>query len=302
MQESVHTEMPDRIVVIGDLHGHYQGLLCILHHACLIDDNLNWIGGDSWLIQMGDIFGRGSQAIHCCQLLIKLQDQASATGGVVHCLLGNHEAMVTHRQLQYIPPAEFEHFADQGPEIQPAQAFVHAICADQPIGRWLRDLPVAIKIGSVVFIHAGLDPRWTSRSLDRINLQANTDMHQDCPYGELPANSPILASRGPLWNRRLALADDWNYSDLLQPVLQDLEAHCLVIGHTPTSYMAGYEPGTIVTKFDGALICTDVGISPHYGGYVSWLEIVEGRPYACWPNRHQPLAANRQIRAEQLVH
>jgi len=41
-----------RIVSVGDIHGDYDKLKSILHHAELIDDNDDWIGTDSIFIQL----------------------------------------------------------------------------------------------------------------------------------------------------------------------------------------------------------------------------------------------------------
>jgi len=41
-----------RIIAIGDIHGDYEKLVKILSHSKLIDENNNWIGIDTILIQM----------------------------------------------------------------------------------------------------------------------------------------------------------------------------------------------------------------------------------------------------------
>lgn len=41
-----------RIVALGDIHGDYNKLKRILRHAKLIDDNNDWIGTDSILVQV----------------------------------------------------------------------------------------------------------------------------------------------------------------------------------------------------------------------------------------------------------
>ena len=67
----------DKIIAIGDLHGDYLQLLSILKHAKLIEHkenrqcinisdcnikNWKWIGGNTYLIQMGDIFDSGGRS------------------------------------------------------------------------------------------------------------------------------------------------------------------------------------------------------------------------------------------------
>ena len=42
----------DKIVAVGDLHGNYDGFIKILKSTDLIDEELNWIGGNTHLVQL----------------------------------------------------------------------------------------------------------------------------------------------------------------------------------------------------------------------------------------------------------
>ena len=79
------------MIVVGDVHGEYDGFVYILRHAGLVDGNLNWCGGRDKLIQMGDIFDRGPQPRQVDELLDRIQMQAAALQGEVIRLVGNHE-------------------------------------------------------------------------------------------------------------------------------------------------------------------------------------------------------------------
>lgn len=83
----------DRIVAIGDIHGNYEGFVSILQRAGLVDDDAHWIGGDTTLVQTGDIFDRGVDVFKVVDLLMRLEKEAAAAGGEVIVLLGNHEGM-----------------------------------------------------------------------------------------------------------------------------------------------------------------------------------------------------------------
>ena len=80
-----------RVIVVGDVHGEYDGFVYILRHAGLVDGNLNWCGGRDKLIQMGDIFDRGPQPRQVDELLDRIQMQAATLQGEVIRLVGNHE-------------------------------------------------------------------------------------------------------------------------------------------------------------------------------------------------------------------
>ncbi len=83
----------ERIVAVGDLHGDYDNFVTILKKpkVGLLDENLHWIGGKAHLVQIGDILDRGDQAKDIFDLLMRLEKEAAAAGGMVHVLLGNHE-------------------------------------------------------------------------------------------------------------------------------------------------------------------------------------------------------------------
>ncbi|MCJ7580995.1 MAG: metallophosphoesterase [Candidatus Aminicenantes bacterium] len=104
----------DRIIVIGDLHGAYENFVKILKQTDLIDEQLQWIGGKSHLVQIGDILDRGDRARDIFDLLIKLEESAKNAGGFVHVLIGNHEEMnLTDTAFdfeEYITPNQFISF------------------------------------------------------------------------------------------------------------------------------------------------------------------------------------------------
>ena len=49
-----------RVVAIGDLHGAIVALRTILRGTRLIDRDDRWIGGRAHLVQVGDVFNRGT--------------------------------------------------------------------------------------------------------------------------------------------------------------------------------------------------------------------------------------------------
>ena len=47
--------MVEKIVVIGDIHADYEILLAVLKKAGLINDKLEWVGGKTYLVMIGDL-------------------------------------------------------------------------------------------------------------------------------------------------------------------------------------------------------------------------------------------------------
>ena len=82
-----------KIVAIGDLHGDYENFVEILKGVKIVDDSLHWIGGETHLVQTGDILDRGPDARKILDLIMALEKEADETGGMVHMLIGNHEEM-----------------------------------------------------------------------------------------------------------------------------------------------------------------------------------------------------------------
>jgi len=82
-----------RIVAVGDLHGAYEHFVEILEGTKLVDAELNWIGGKTHLVQIGDVLDRGDKPKDIFDLAIKLEKEAEAVGGKVHMMIGNHEEM-----------------------------------------------------------------------------------------------------------------------------------------------------------------------------------------------------------------
>lgn len=203
--------LAQRVVAIGDIHGNYEGLVQILQAAELIDEENHWIGGDSRLVQTGDVTDRGAGVLDALDLLRRLQGEAAAAGGEVVVLLGNHEAMNVLGLTRDVNPALYAHFAEEGSELRRDESwkgfkkwrkqrskqrtkgtqpvpdddaeswkeavpvgyleFLDAFGPRGEYGEWLRTLPVIAQVGDVVFLHAGIPPALALQSNAEINEQ-----------------------------------------------------------------------------------------------------------------------------------
>lgn len=107
----------ESIVAVGDIHGDYENFLSLLKGANLVSDDLRWIGAKTHLVQIGDIMDRGPGAKDALDLLMRLEKEALAAGGMVHTLLGNHEELnITGRALEYPDYVTVEQFISFLPE------------------------------------------------------------------------------------------------------------------------------------------------------------------------------------------
>jgi hypothetical protein len=101
----------ERTIAIGDIHGDIVVLLAALNMTGMIDDDCNWIGGDSLVVLCGDILdrsGRGvdislpennhREEVDILQYLYFLNKQAqNKAGGRIIAVLGNHETLRVFR-------------------------------------------------------------------------------------------------------------------------------------------------------------------------------------------------------------
>jgi hypothetical protein len=84
----------DAVYVISDVHGYHDDLIALLRDAGLATDDGDWCGGAATLWCLGDYVDRGPDGIGVLEVLMRMSSQASAAGGAVHSLLGNHEVML----------------------------------------------------------------------------------------------------------------------------------------------------------------------------------------------------------------
>ncbi|MBL8022725.1 MAG: YvcK family protein [Elusimicrobia bacterium] len=85
------SEHPGDAVVIGDADAHLAAVEKILKAEKLVNDAGHWIGGRRAAVQVGDVVGRGDQAMELYTHLFRIQEEARRAGGDFILLMGNHE-------------------------------------------------------------------------------------------------------------------------------------------------------------------------------------------------------------------
>jgi hypothetical protein len=109
-----------QIIAIGDIHGDLQSLLTILFSAKLIDNELQWIGGNTYLIFTGDLLDNyrdnkqmaqhPADEITIISFLSDLDFQARNQRGRVLLCLGNHELMNITNDHRYVSTSTKKYF------------------------------------------------------------------------------------------------------------------------------------------------------------------------------------------------
>src|SRR5262245_37879040 len=274
-----------RIVAVGDVHGGFSELVSVLRSANVLDDKDEWIGGKTHLVQTGDVLDRGADSRQVLDLLMKLEKQARKSGGRVHALLGNHEAMNLYGDLRYVSAGEYESYRASDSlekretywnrELEVAKQFRVEIDKNQwekehPIGwvehrlafsptgvygKWLRQRNALLRINDMLFMHGGISPKYVSGSVAELNKEIRDELED---FKKLDGGV-CMDSEGPLWYRGLANESEQQLSNHVDQVLKNYGVRRLVLGHTPTG-------GAVLPRFDSKVILIDVGLSKGYGG------------------------------------
>ena len=135
------SETSHRRIVIGDVHGHYDGLMTLLEAIAP--------GSEDQVYFLGDLIDRGPMSAQ----VVDFVQQSS-----YHCLLGNHEQML------------LDVLASSGASSQVEQAWLYSggyatvtsykeATIPQKHLDWMLSLPTYLDLGDVWLVHAGVDPK-----------------------------------------------------------------------------------------------------------------------------------------------
>ena len=332
--DDYHWDQVDRVVAIGDLHGDYGSYLKVLEAAKVIDGRGQWIGGDTHLVQLGDIPDRGAETLKIIAHLKKLAEQARKKGGYVHTLLGNHEAMNTYGDLRYVTAGEYAEFAGRDSK-KWRDTYFNSVLADikarEPekfasLPENFRETWDATHPLGWVEHQRGWNPKWNPKGeyydwalQDKVAVQVNdlvflhggisgaycqnslaslTEKARVALPNSDPLTPGILTDQnGPLWYRGLAGVEPVAAPATVQAILDFQGARHIVIGHTPTQ-------GAIWPRYSGQVIQVDTGMSAYYGGHVAWLEENKDGLFAGYPSgriRLPPDDAGRVDYLKQVI-
>ncbi len=100
-----------RVVAVGDVHGDHDRFTRLLLRTGVLDSKLEWSGGETVLVQTGDLLDRGPDSRRALELMMRLERDARKAGGHAITLLGNHEVMNLTGDLRYLHPEELAPYA-----------------------------------------------------------------------------------------------------------------------------------------------------------------------------------------------
>jgi hypothetical protein len=326
--DDYHWTGVERVIAIGDLHGDYPRYIDVMESAGLIDKNGKWSGGETHLVQTGDITDRGADSRKIIDHLVKLKKQAKKKGGYVHLLIGNHESMNVVGDLRYVSDGEYAAFKSKnsaklqemqwqrqlewmrannpGFEEVDLDAFRKEWEQEVPLGwvehrqawvltgeygKWVKGNQVAVQVNDSIFLHGGISAQYCKFSLKSLTEQVIAAMAKYDPSITTIVTDPL----GPLWYRGLVNEDESNevYSQTLDNILKRYAAKRIVIGHTPTG-------GAIWPRFDQRVVANDTGIAAYYGAHKGVLELTKDGLVGIYGNKRIPIPDKNNEREDYL--
>lgn len=258
-----------RIIVVGDIHGDFDLAVKSLILSEVINDNFEWIGKDTIVVQVGDqidSFRPGSKSnsnlnsdIAVLKLFTYLNEQAKSYGGAVYSLFGNHELMNVNGNFSYV--AKNEQYNKRKIDYETGGEIAKFMgCTRHGI----------IIIGNIMFVHAG----FVSETLKEYNITKENNKHYIKNINTLLRkwllkitnyDNPIIKqlnnslSASPFWVRTLGqLQSNLNKENEqckkhLHPVLDVFQINKIIIGHTPQQNgQITHTCGDSVYRVDGA--------------------------------------------------
>ena len=243
-----------KLVALSDVHGQFDTMVKLLRANGIIDGDMHWSFGDGHMVMVGDMFDRGPHVTEVLWLLYQLEAEATAAGGALHVLLGNHETMVFYDDLRYVNP-KYAAVARQLNDTYPG------LFSEQTVlGRWLRSKPMLLQVNDMLFVHGGLSPEFAAL---RMTVQETNEAFRTTlglPLDTIRAAQPatlLYGTRGPLWYRGY-FNDPKIDSDSLDKLLAQYAVKRVVVGHTT---MSG-----VFSHYDGRVISVDTAIQKGIGG------------------------------------
>ena len=286
-----------RIVAIGDIHGDFNALLVALYKAKVIDMNGHWNGGDTKVIQVGDILDKGGRGVpeddgvdckddsewRIILFLEYLNKEAKETDGAVFLLIGNHEIMNFRGDMRYTTSATIAYFGGIKNRIE---LFKRGGIIAQKIACMTNSI---MRLGDWIFAHAGITANIMKHynSLEDINRdirdyilnKLDIDENANVNKREYKLHKLIGSTDGVIWTRLYGVDVDENTCKSLNKTLDMItgeDGGGLVVGHTVQKDIKG--------DCEGRLFQIDRGMSSGFGlkdnidDRIDILEIINGVP------------------------
>ena len=243
--EPDQSPLPEKMLVLSDIEGNFQGLKVMLRGAKVINKDFKWIFGNGHLVLLGDYFDRGTNVTECLWLIYKLEVEARAAGGKVHFILGNHEVLNLQGNAEYVRGKYIANARLMG------ETYPQLFDNNTELGRWLRTKHAVEKIGDYLFCHGGYSPELLRMNLSLSDINRITRQYlgkTQASITNIQALAVFNTQTGIFWYRKAAKG---NLSDHeIADVLAYTGTKRMVIGHTLVPDLTAH--------YGGKVICIDL--------------------------------------------
>lgn len=292
-----------RLIAIGDLHGDYEATINSFKLADLIDEKLDWKGGDTIVVQVGDQIDRCRPYKYQCsderatvndeasdikilEFFTKLHEQALDQKGGVYSLLGNHEIMNVRGDMRYVSKKNIDMFNNTKFEsglksrkyyFQPGNKYSNFLACTRQ---------TAIIVGSYLFVHAGILPvlikkyNLTAKNINKINIYVKLWLLG--LIKEKRIKNLINHKISPFWTRffgNLMADKDGIDKDckVVEPILNTLNIKGMIVGHTPQLYNETSQDKKQISSCNGKIWKIDNGVSQAFQqfGFKQKVQVLE---------------------------
>lgn len=256
-----------KIIAIGDLHGDILQLITILLHSKLIKKknknicvsnsdydikNYTWIGGSTYLVQLGDIFDGGGRAlednfddneVEIYKFLINLKKIAKEKNGNVILIIGNHEIMNFNKNYNYVQDKTINkcltvNNEDFNYKLNPTKTCNindrHKLfnIPNGPLAKSMKKyMKGVVKINNNIFCHGGISELISKKyNIKEINNILKLFLNGSIKNNNILFQS-IYGSNGIIWFR--SYSKDNSECTQLTNTLTNLNAKRMIVGHTP---------------------------------------------------------------------
>ncbi len=220
----------DKILALSDIEGEFDNFRYMLIAAHVMDSLYNWTFGNGLLVICGDLFDRGHDVAAELWLLYKLEEEAKASGGYVHTILGNHDIMNLSGDIRFVQPRYIENAKIIGKD------YMDLYNKNSELGRWLRSKNIIEKIGDNLCLHGGISPKilkigWTIAKIN-YNCRPFYDLSE---HPEKFTDTTVLAffdedNISPFWYRGY-FTEPKASQGLVDSTLAFYQCRQIIVGH-----------------------------------------------------------------------
>ena len=281
----------NRIIAIGDIHADYSIFIGLLKMAKVINSNLDWIGKDTFVVQLGDTLDgkrpginvesqylKTTGEIEITNLILNLDKQAKKHGGRVISILGNHELYPYYYyndesfNHKYVKTSDLENYK----KLYKVSRFKYYKPGYGEGAKILGETrPFILQLGKFIFCHGSLNKEFLelciNNNLKKTNSSNQVDITKlnktvsDWLIGntkKVPFFINMPENINPLFNRVLSAPKFLNKTECVNVVDSVLKyfnnVEYLVMGHSTHK--------NINTLCNNKVYRVDIAISRAFGG------------------------------------